>query len=102
MSLTKLANEADGLVRLQAWGVPAGATMLISDQEFADKDVVLDGVEFERCRFTRCKLIRKRFEKATKTGELSMSARSAPETKARLHEPAVIISALAQASSHSL
>ena len=31
--------------------------MLISDQEFADKDVVLDGVEFERCRFTRCKLI---------------------------------------------
>jgi len=31
--------------------------MLIVDQDFADKDVVLDGVEYERCRFTRCKLI---------------------------------------------
>jgi len=56
MSLTKLGNDADGRAKLQAWGVPAGDTMLISDQEFADKDVVLDGVEFERCRFTRCKL----------------------------------------------
>jgi hypothetical protein len=31
--------------------------MLISDQDFADKDIVLDGVEYERCRFNRCKLI---------------------------------------------
>jgi hypothetical protein len=31
--------------------------MLIIDQDFAGKDIVLDGVEYERCRFTRCKLI---------------------------------------------
>jgi len=31
--------------------------MLISDQDFADTDIVLDGVEYERCRFTHCKLI---------------------------------------------
>jgi len=31
--------------------------MLIRDEDFADKDIVLDGVEYERCRFTRCKLI---------------------------------------------
>jgi len=31
--------------------------MLISDQDFTDKEVVLDGCEYERCRFTRCKLI---------------------------------------------
>ena len=39
------------------FGLGGGQDMLISDQDFADKDVVLDGVEFERCRFTRCKLI---------------------------------------------
>ena len=31
--------------------------MLITDQEFSDKDVVLDGVEYERCHFTRCRLV---------------------------------------------
>ena len=31
--------------------------MLISDQDFADREIVLDGAEYERCRFTRCKLI---------------------------------------------
>jgi len=31
--------------------------LLITNQDFADKDVVLDGVEYEGCRFTRCKLI---------------------------------------------
>jgi len=31
--------------------------MVISDQEFEDEAIVLDGVEYERCRFTRCKLI---------------------------------------------
>ena len=31
--------------------------MVIMEQDFADRDIVLDGVEYERCRFTRCKLI---------------------------------------------
>lgn len=35
----------------------AADRMLVKDQNFTDERIVLDGARYERCHFTRCKLV---------------------------------------------